>query len=166
MWLGIHSDVSNLSHSRDFGAIRCLQSELNRNSSNLDYLASYVYSLKKNIVNRTTFLIHFFSFNKDELSRYISSLNVNNTAMKLRKAALKARHQTELNDLRTRMQKEIDQSLNELKMASDIKRMQAVEEQVTWIYESTELYSVESIYTAETENYRRKSQTFDRKKYV
>lgn len=51
--------------------------------------------------------------------------------MKLRKAALKARHQTELNDLRTRMQKEIDQSLNELKMASDIKRMQAVEEQVT-----------------------------------
>lgn len=86
--------------------------------------------------------------------------------MKLRKAALKARHQTELNDLRTRMQKEIDQSLNELKMASDIKRMQAVEEQVTWIYESIELYSVESIYTAETENYRRKSQTFDRKKYV
>ena len=55
--------------------------------------------------------------------------------MKLRKAALKARHQKELNDLRTRMQKEIDQSLNELKMASDIKRMQAVEEQVTWIYE-------------------------------
>jgi len=66
---------------------------------------------------------------KDELSRYISSLNVNNTAMKLRKAALKARHQKELNDLRTRMQKEIDQSLNELKMASDIKRMEAVEEQ-------------------------------------
>ena len=51
--------------------------------------------------------------------------------MKLRKAALKARHQKELNDLRTRMQKEIDQSINELKMTSDIKRMQAVEEQVT-----------------------------------
>ena len=55
--------------------------------------------------------------------------------MKLRKAALKARHQKELNDLRTRMQKEIDQSINELKMTSDIKRMQAIEEQVTWIYE-------------------------------
>ena len=97
----------------------------------MDYLASYVYSIKNiMIVNRTTFLILFFSSTKDELSRYISSLNVNNTAMKLRKAALKARHQKELNDLRTRMQKEIDQSLNELKMASDIKRMEAVEEQV------------------------------------
>ncbi|KAL9982886.1 hypothetical protein ACROYT_G004996 [Oculina patagonica] len=66
---------------------------------------------------------------KDELSQYMNSLNVNNMAMKLRKAALKARHQKDLNDLRTRMQKEIDQSINELKMASDIKRMQAVEEQ-------------------------------------
>ena len=71
---------------------------------------------------------------KDELSQYMSNLNVNNTAMKLRKAALKARHQKELNDLRTRMQKEIDQSINELKMASDIKRMQAVEEQVNRIF--------------------------------
>ena len=90
-----------------------------------------MYSIKNKIVNRTTFLIHFFSFTKDELSQYISSLNVNSTAMKLRKAALKARHEKELNDLRTRMQKEIDQSINELKMASDIKRMEAVEEQVT-----------------------------------
>ena len=72
-----------------------------------------------------------FSLAKDELSQYMSNLNVNNMAMKLRKAALKARHQKELNDLRTRMQKEIDQSINELKMASDIKRMQAIEEQVT-----------------------------------
>ena len=84
------------------------------------------------IVNPTTFSIHLFSSTKDELSQYMSNLNVNNMAMKLRKAALKARHQKELNDLRTRMQKEIDQSINELKMASDIKRMQAVEEQVTW----------------------------------
>ena len=63
----------------------------------------------------------------------MSNLNVNNVATKFRKAAMKARHQKELNDLRTRMQKEIDQSINELKMTSDIKRMQAVEEQVTWI---------------------------------
>ena len=61
----------------------------------------------------------------------MSNLNVNNMTMKLRKAALKARHQKELNDLRTRMQKEIDQSINELKMTSDIKRMRAIEEQVT-----------------------------------
>ena len=54
--------------------------------------------------------------------------------MKLRKAALKARHQKELNDLRNRMQKEIDQSINELKMTSDIRRMQAVEAQVNvWL---------------------------------
>ena len=75
--------------------------------------------------------MHLFSCTKDELSQYMSNLDVNNTAMKFRKAAMKARHQKELNDLRTRMQKEIDQSINELKMASDIKRMQAVEEQVT-----------------------------------
>lgn len=105
-------------------------------SSNLDYLASYVYSIKISwLLITQNLLFIFFSSTKDELSRHISSLNVNNTAMKLRKAALKARHQKELNDLRTRMQKEIDQSLNELKMASDIKRMQAVEEQVTWIHE-------------------------------
>ena len=53
-----------------------------------------------------------------------------NTAMKLRKAAVKARHQNELNDLRNRMQKEIDQSINDLKMASDVRRMQAIESQV------------------------------------
>ena len=61
----------------------------------------------------------------------MSNLNVNNVATKFRKAAMKARHQKELNDLRTRMQKEIDQSINELKMTSDIKRMRAIEEQVT-----------------------------------
>ena len=69
-------------------------------------------------------------FTKDELSQYISNLNVGNVAMKFRKAAVKARHQKELNDLRNRMQKEIDQSINELKMASDIRRMQAIEAQV------------------------------------
>ena len=89
-----------------------------------------MHSFKPGLFYRTTFLIHFSS-TKDELSQYMSNLNVNNMAMKLRKAALKARHQKELNDLRTRMQKEIDQSINELKMASDIKRMQAIEEQVT-----------------------------------
>lgn len=75
-----------------------------------------------------------FLFNKDELSNYVSNLNVSNMAMKLRKAALKARHQKELNDLRNRMQKEIDQSIKELKMTSDIRRMQAVEAQVNvWL---------------------------------
>ena len=78
-------------------------------SSNLDYLASYVYSIKISwLLITQNLLFIFFSSTKDELSRHISSLNVNNTAMKLRKAALKARHQKELNDLRTRMQKEID----------------------------------------------------------
>jgi len=67
---------------------------------------------------------------KDELSQYISNLNVGNVAMKFRKAAVKARHQKELNDLRNRMEKEIGQSINELKMASDIRRMQAIEAQV------------------------------------
>ena len=76
----------------------------------------------------------FFSCAKDELSQYMNSLNVNNMAMKLRKAALKARQQKELADLRTRMQKEIDQSINELKMSSDIRRMQAIEEQVALEY--------------------------------
>ena len=57
--------------------------------------------------------------------------------MKLRKAALKARHQKELNDLRNRMQKEIDQSINELKMTSDIRRMQAVEAQVNVWFDDT-----------------------------
>ena len=64
------------------------------------------------------------------MSRYLSSMETSNTAMKLRKAAVKARHQNELNDLRNRMQKEIDQSINDLKMASDVRRMQAIESQV------------------------------------
>lgn len=54
--------------------------------------------------------------------------------MKFRKAAMKARHEKELNDLRTRMQKEIDQSLNELKVTSDIRRMQAIETQVIGLF--------------------------------
>ena len=74
---------------------------------------------------------HFCLLTKDELSHYVANLDVNNTAMKLRKAAVKARHQKELAHLRNRMQKEIDQSVNELKMTSDIKRLQAVEEQVS-----------------------------------
>ena len=69
-------------------------------------------------------------FAQDEISRYLSSMETSNTAMKLRKAAVKARHQNELNDLRNRMQKEIDQSINDLKMASDVRRMQAIESQV------------------------------------
>ena len=88
-------------------------------------------SLKPRLIKRTTFFIYLFSSTKDELSQYMRNLNLNNMAMKFRRAALKARHQKELNDLRTRMQKEIDQSINELKMTSDIKRMQAIEEQVT-----------------------------------
>lgn len=67
---------------------------------------------------------------KSELSKYISNESVNNITMKLRKAAMKAKHEKELNDLRTRMQKEIDQTINELKMSSDIRRMQAIETQV------------------------------------
>lgn len=66
---------------------------------------------------------------KDELTQYLNNLNVNNMAMKLRKAALKARHEKERNEMRNRLQKEIDQSINELKMTFDIKRMQAIEEQ-------------------------------------
>ena len=50
--------------------------------------------------------------------------------MKLRKAALKARHEKERNEMKNRLQKEIDQSINELKMTFDIKRMQAIEQQV------------------------------------
>lgn len=68
------------------------------------------------------------------MSKYISNESVNNTAMKLRKAAMKARHEKELNDLRTRMQKEIDQTINELKMSSDIRRMQAIETQVIGLF--------------------------------
>ena len=60
----------------------------------------------------------------------MSTHNASNMAMKLRKAAVKARQQNQLNELRNRMQKEIDQSINELKMASDIRRMQAIEAQV------------------------------------
>ena len=47
---------------------------------------------------------------------------------------MKARHEKELNDLRTRMQKEIDQTINELKMSSDIRRMQAIETQVIGLF--------------------------------
>lgn len=68
------------------------------------------------------------------MSKYISNESVNNMAMKLRKAAMKARHEKELNDLRTRMQKEIDQTVNELKMSSDIRRMQAIETQVIGLF--------------------------------
>lgn len=68
------------------------------------------------------------------MSKYISNESVNNMAMKLRKAAMKARHEKELNDLRTRMQKEIDQTINELKMSSDIRRMQAIETQVIGLF--------------------------------
>lgn len=67
-------------------------------------------------------------------------------AMKLRKAAMKARHEKELNDLRNRMQKEIDQSINELKMSSDIRRMEAIEAQVNpWFYSVNKtLYLIDS----------------------
>lgn len=66
--------------------------------------------------------------------------------MKLRKAAMKARHEKELNDLRNRMQKEIDQSINELKMSSDIRRMEAIEAQVNpWFYSVNKtLYLIDS----------------------
>ena len=74
---------------------------------------------------------------KSEMSKYISNESVNNMAMKLRKAAMKARHEKELNDLRTRMQKEIDQTINELKMSSDIRRMQAIETQVIGLFITT-----------------------------
>lgn len=72
----------------------------------------------------------WFISSKDELTQYLNGLNVNNMAMKLRKAALKARHEKERNEMKNRLQKEIDQSINELKMTFDIKRMQAIEEQV------------------------------------
>ena len=50
--------------------------------------------------------------------------------MKFRKAALKARHKAHLEQERQQIEKEIEQSVNELKLQLEVNRLKAVEKQV------------------------------------
>ena len=72
-------------------------------------------------------MIHFF---QDEISKYIDSHEGSNALMKFRKAALKARHKAHLEQERQQIEKEIEQSVNELKLQLEVNRLKAVEKQV------------------------------------
>lgn len=50
--------------------------------------------------------------------------------MRFRKGALKARHKAQLDQERQQIEKEIEQSMNELKMQLELNRLKAVEKQV------------------------------------
>ena len=71
---------------------------------------------------------------QDELARFMEGRGTSTTAMRFRKAAVKARHQKELNDMRNKIEKQIDQSLRDLRAASDFKRMQTLEAQVNLLF--------------------------------
>ena len=73
----------------------------------------------------------FKCYTQDEMARFMEGQGANSTVMRFRKAAVKARHQKELEGMRHRMEGEINQSLRELKAATDVKRMQALEAQVS-----------------------------------
>ena len=50
--------------------------------------------------------------------------------MRFRKAALKGRHKAHLEQERQQIEKEIEQSVNELKLQLELNRLKAVEKQV------------------------------------
>ncbi|XP_028390926.1 uncharacterized protein LOC114515809 [Dendronephthya gigantea] len=66
---------------------------------------------------------------KDEIGKYIESHESSNAVMRFRKAALKARHKAQLDQERQQIEKEIEQSMNELKMQLELNRLKAVEKQ-------------------------------------
>ncbi|XP_048585392.1 uncharacterized protein LOC116615488 [Nematostella vectensis] len=68
----------------------------------------------------------FINAQKDVVSQYTDN---NKTATRFRRAAAKARQQKEMQELRERMEREIEQSLNELRMANEFERMKALENQ-------------------------------------
>ena len=53
--------------------------------------------------------------------------------MKFRKTALKARHKAQLDQEKQHIQKEIEESVNELKLQLELNRLKAVEKQVAII---------------------------------
>jgi hypothetical protein len=54
----------------------------------------------------------------------------NNALMKFRKAALKVRHKAHLDQEKQQIEKEIEQSVNEMKLQLELNRLKAVEKQV------------------------------------
>jgi carbonic anhydrase len=53
--------------------------------------------------------------------------------MKFRKTALKARHKAQLDQEKQQIEKEIEQSVNELKLQLELNRLKAVEKQVGFV---------------------------------
>lgn len=72
-------------------------------------------------------MFHFF---QDEITKYIDSHEGNNALLKFRKTALKARHKAHLEHERQQIEKEIEQSVNEMKLQLEVNRLKAVEKQV------------------------------------
>ena len=68
---------------------------------------------------------------QDEIAKYIDELEGNNALTRFRKAALKARHKSHLEQKRQQIEKEIEQSMNELKLQLELNRLKAVEKQVS-----------------------------------
>ena len=67
---------------------------------------------------------------QDEIAKYIDNLGNNNALMKFRKTALKASHKAQLDEEKQHIQKEIEQSVNEMKLQLELNRLKAVEKQV------------------------------------
>jgi hypothetical protein len=57
----------------------------------------------------------------------------NKTALRFRKAAMKAKQEEEVENMRRMMEKQIEQSLNELKLNQELQRMKTTEEKVTFM---------------------------------
>jgi hypothetical protein len=70
------------------------------------------------------------NFFQDEIAKYIDNLGDDNALMKFRKTALKARHKVQLDQEKQHIEKEIEQSVNELKLQLELNRLKAVEKQV------------------------------------
>lgn len=75
-------------------------------------------------------ILQYFVFFQDEITKYIDNMQDNNALMKFRKAALKARHKAHLDQEKQQIEKEIEQSVNEMKLQLELNRLKAVEKQV------------------------------------
>lgn len=75
-------------------------------------------------------ILQYFVFFQDEITKYIDNMQDNNALMKFRKAALKVRHKAHLDQEKQQIEKEIEQSVNEMKLQLELNRLKAVEKQV------------------------------------
>lgn len=66
---------------------------------------------------------------KDEIGKYLDGMEANSGITRFRKAALKVRHKSQLDHARLQIEKEIEQSINEMKLQLEINRLKAIEKQ-------------------------------------